>query len=74
MRERVRTVLCDPVIIIIIIIVVVVVVAVAVVVVIVAVSDDVDGNLAVSGFVLLSKTSWKGVKNFGRKRSQIGHQ
>ena len=70
MRERVRSVLCDPVIIIIIIIVVVV----AVVVVIVAVSDDVDGNLAVSGFVLLSKTSWKGVKNFGRKRSQIGHQ
>ena len=68
MRERVRSVLCDPVIIIIIIIVV------AVVVVIVAVSDDVDGNLAVSGFVLLSKTSWKGVKNFGRKRSQIGHQ
>ena len=65
MRERVRSVLCDPVIIIIIIIVVVVVVAV---------SDDVDGNLAVSGFVLLSKTSWKGVKNFGRKRSQIGHQ
>ena len=57
--------MCDPVIIIIIIIVVVV---------IVAVSDDVDGNLAVSGFVLLSKTSWKGVKNFGRKRSQIGHQ
>ena len=57
--------MCDPVIIIIIIIVVVVVVAV---------SDDVDGNLAVSGFVLLSKTSWKGVKNFGRKRSQIGHQ
>ena len=46
--------MCDPVIIIIIIVIVVVI----------DVNDDVDvdGNLAVSGFVPLTKNSWKGVK------------